>query len=104
MIKPRHDTVFVKLVPAGSPHPGGLALQEVRRLLVAEAQLQPRAVRLHQPVQDAEAPSERVVARVPDSGRRCRHAGGGPRLQEEPAHLLTEPAADDRATGGTSER
>lgn len=89
----------MKLLPAGSAHPGGLALQEARRLLVAEAQLQPHAVRLHQPVQDAEAPAERVVARVPDSGRRRRHAGGGPCLQEEPAHLLAEPAADDRATG-----
>lgn len=89
----------MKVVAAGSPHPSGLVLQEARRLLVVKTQLQPHAVSLHQSVQNAEAPAERVVARVPNSRRRRSHASGGGRLQEEPTHFLAEPAADDRATG-----
>lgn len=88
----------MKPVAAGSPHPSRLVLQEARRLLVAETQLQPHAVSLHQSVQDAEAPAERVVARVPDSGRRHSNASVGARLQKEPAYFLTEPAAGDRET------
>lgn len=88
----------MKPVAAGSAHPTGLVLQEARRLLVADTQLQPHAVSLHQSVQDAEAPAERVVARVPDSGRRRSHASRRARLQEEPAHFLAQPAADDGAT------
>lgn len=57
-----HPHHLMKPVVADSPHPSGLVLQEARRLLVAETQLQPHAVSLRQSVQDAEAPAERVVA------------------------------------------
>lgn len=83
-------------VAVQTPHPAGLALQDACRLLVAEAQLQPHGVRVHQPVQDAEPPMERVVARVSGSGRRRHDPGTRRGLQEETAHLLAEPRVDNR--------
>lgn len=43
-------------------YPGRLVLENQRGFLVAEAQLQPHSVRLHQSVQDTEPAMERVVA------------------------------------------
>ena len=56
-------------------YPRRLRLQDSRRLLLAQAQLQPYGVGVQESVQDAEPVGEAVVARVPGAGLGVRFLG-----------------------------
>lgn len=90
------DAVLEFSGEGGNTDSSRLVVEQERDLLVAEAQLQPDSVCLHQPVQDAEPPVERVVARIPGSAGSPSHPGSRRALQEETAHLLTQAAGDKR--------
>lgn len=80
----------------GKTYPSRLAVEDERGFLVAEAQLQPHSVCLHQSVQDAEPPMERVVARVSGSAGSPSDPSSRTGLQEETAYLLTQTAGQKR--------
>lgn len=71
-------------------HPRRLALEDLCCLLVIEPQLEPDGVSLSESVQNAESSVEGVVARVSDPGQTRDDPGAGGRLEEQPAHLLTQ--------------
>lgn len=96
-LKPSHHR-FNSHGGGGTPHPGGLVLQYVCGVLVAEAQQQPHSVSLQQSVQNTEPPMEGVVARISGSGWRSPDPGARRGLQEETPHLLAEPEDDNRRT------